>query len=96
LNTPNINRLHRVPGTEQGVQSPEPRKSGISRNETKDQVSISNQAQEALRLREIVTNAADIRADKVDALRSSIAQGTYDVPALDIAAKMLGISGDKE
>lgn len=81
--------------TEQSVQQAEWRKNESVRSEAKDQVTISSQAQEALKLREVVSNSADIRAEKVREIKEAIAKGAYDVPAAAIAAKMLGITGDK-
>lgn len=93
----NINRLQRALRSEQAAAAAEPRKSDVVRNDavTKDQVSISSQAQDALRLRAAVSAAPDIRTDKVNALRAAIAQGTYHVPAKEIAVKMLKHLGDK-
>ncbi|HHT25865.1 MAG TPA: flagellar biosynthesis anti-sigma factor FlgM [Firmicutes bacterium] len=91
----NINRL-RALRNEQAAGAEE-RKKAVVRHDaaTKDQVSISAQAQDALRLRAAISEAPDIRTDKVNALRAAIAQGTYRVPAEAIAEKMLRHTGDQ-
>lgn len=95
MNTQNVNRLGRTLQAEQALQQPERRKSSAVRSETKDQVTISTQAQEALKLREVISGIPEVRTDRVNALREAIGKGTYDVPAKAIAAKMLGLPGDK-
>ncbi|MDR2892094.1 MAG: flagellar biosynthesis anti-sigma factor FlgM [Deltaproteobacteria bacterium] len=55
-----------------------------------DKVSLSTTA-----LKEVVTaeamNAPDIRQDKVNALKASLASGSYNIDSRDIASKLLGL-----
>jgi flagellar biosynthesis anti-sigma factor FlgM len=94
----NINPLQRALRSKQAAAAVEQPKNATVRGEvaSRDQVSISTQAQDAMRLRAAVSAAPDIRADKVNTLREAIKQGTYHVSAKDIAAQMLGHQGDKE
>jgi len=54
-----------------------------------DSVELSSSTTEFLRLRKLVDSAPDTRQDRVDQLRQQISEGTYNVPASDIAKAIL-------
>lgn len=54
-----------------------------------DQVQISNIGMDFQVAKAAVKGASDIRYDKCDALKASIANGTYDVDSESFAAKLL-------
>jgi len=60
-----------------------------------DSVEISERARELARAKQAVEAAADIRTDKVAALKKQIADGTYNVPAEALADKLLDDEGDQ-
>jgi negative regulator of flagellin synthesis FlgM len=66
------------------------KKSGEVTAESKsDQVSLSGAAKELNKLKEIVDSMPDVRADKVDSLKNSIASGSYNVKGNDVAGKLI-------
>ncbi len=89
-----IQRLIRATPAEQPVRPAEQRKNEVSRSEAKDQVVLSSEARELLQLQKLVAAGVDVRADKVRELQEAIQKGTYDVPAQQIAQRMLGMWGD--
>jgi negative regulator of flagellin synthesis FlgM len=54
-----------------------------------DRVSLSGAAKELNKLQEIVNSIPDVRADKVEALKNSIAAGSYNVKGNDVAGKLI-------
>ncbi len=54
-----------------------------------EEVEISAQAKEMARLRAMVAHMPDFRSHKVDELRQKVEAGTYHVPAIEVARKML-------
>ena len=73
-------------------QFAEARKSGIkisSLAREGDKVSLSSTALKEVVLQEAL-NAPDIRQDKVEAVKASLAAGSYNIDSRDIAAKLLG------
>jgi negative regulator of flagellin synthesis FlgM len=56
----------------------------------RDQVEISETAQQLQRAMNAVREAPDVREDKVAAIRQRIADGTYYVPAETLLEKILG------
>src|SRR5690242_8676656 len=54
-------------------------------NERGDEVSLSGQTQEFIRIRKLVDAVPDFRKSRVDRLRQEVARGTYRVPTSDIA-----------
>lgn len=54
-----------------------------------DQVSLSGAAKELIKLKETVNSMPDVRADKVEALKNSIASGSYNVKGNDVAGKLI-------
>ena len=54
-----------------------------------DQVSLSGAAKELIKLKEIVNSMPDVRVDKVEALKNSIASGSYNVKGNDVAGKLI-------
>lgn len=55
----------------------------------KDEVQISQAGRDYQVAKQAVAEAPDIRADKVAALKSSIASGSYKVETGDFAAKLI-------
>ncbi len=55
----------------------------------KDEVQISRAGRDFQVAKQAVAEASDVRADKVAALKSSIASGNYKVETGDFAAKLL-------
>jgi negative regulator of flagellin synthesis FlgM len=53
-------------------------------------VEISARARELARARKAVEDAPDVRNDRVNSIRDRIKAGTYDVPAEEVAKKLLG------
>jgi flagellar biosynthesis anti-sigma factor FlgM len=54
-----------------------------------DQVELSESAQTSLRLQDLLQSVPDVRRDRIESLKKSIADGTYHVPGRDVARKML-------
>ena len=54
-----------------------------------DSVSISEEARALAKARQVVESAPDVRAAKVAAVKQRLADGTYEVPADDLARAML-------
>ena len=54
-----------------------------------DKVSLSGAAKELYKLKEMVNSMPDVRADKVEALKNSIASGSYTVKGNDVAGKLI-------
>ena len=59
-----------------------------------DEVSISQQAQDLQRLLSAVGDQPDVREARVAELRQQLADGTYDVDAAAIAARLVDAAGD--
>jgi len=57
-----------------------------------DSVSLSADARSLAAAREAVQQAPDVRAEKVEAIKQSVADGTYSVPASVLARKLLDAS----
>jgi len=57
---------------------------------TSDALQISDAGRDYQIAKKAVSKAADVRAERVDALKAEIAKGTYDVSADDFANKLLG------
>ena len=55
----------------------------------KDQISFSGIGKDMQTAKNALSAVADVREDKVNALRESIANGTYDVSAESFAEKIL-------
>lgn len=53
-------------------------------------VDISERGRELARVQRAVQEAADVRTEKVEQIRKSIADGTYSVSADTLARKLLG------
>ena len=54
-----------------------------------DAVEISPEARSLSAAREATSTSTDLRADRIAALKAAIANGTYSVPARDLANSML-------
>ncbi len=55
-----------------------------------EDVQISSQAKGITRLMDLVKQLPDSLSPRVDELKRQISKGTYEVPAIEIAKKMLG------
>ncbi|MCZ8523314.1 MULTISPECIES: flagellar biosynthesis anti-sigma factor FlgM [Paenibacillus] len=62
-----------------------------AKTKQKDQVEISSQAKELLESQSVKAagNAADARAEKINALKQAVQSGTYSVDASKLADRML-------
>ena len=65
------------------------RAKGSGNTGKKDEVQISQAGRDYQVAKQAVAEAPDIRADKVAALKSSIASGNYKVETGDFAAKLI-------
>jgi len=54
-----------------------------------DRVNLSRDAQEISRLKSLIAELPEIRADKVEAIKKAIESGTYTIDPLKIAEKIL-------
>jgi len=54
-----------------------------------DRVDLSGEAKKMAELKGMINQLPDIRTDKVDAVAKTIAEGTYNVDAKQVAVKML-------
>lgn len=72
-----------------GVQNSRKTQKTQSANEPKDQVSISSAGRDYQVAKNAVSEASDIREDKVSQLKSMIDAGTYSVQPGDFASKLL-------
>ncbi|HBE79156.1 MAG TPA: flagellar biosynthesis anti-sigma factor FlgM [Firmicutes bacterium] len=78
-------------------QVTEPKKKGAVVNNSKsvskaDSLVLSDRAQGLQFTTEQVLKSPEVRAEKVTELKKQIQDGTYQVPASDIASKMVGRS----
>ncbi|MGE5484583.1 MAG: flagellar biosynthesis anti-sigma factor FlgM [Ignavibacteriales bacterium] len=77
------------------IQSEKVQQQGVKQDKDRvatakaDELSISPQASEVRKLKEVIAAMPDERADKVEAISKRIAEGTYEVKAADIAEMML-------
>jgi negative regulator of flagellin synthesis FlgM len=67
----------------------ESRPEGPSPVHRKDRVSLSPQARELLNAQRALAAIPDVRAEKVEAIKARIADGTYRIDSEQIAAKMI-------
>lgn len=56
--------------------------------EKKDMVTLSTQAKDYQTVKRALSDIPDVRADKINALKAKIDNGTYDVQASDVADKI--------
>jgi flagellar biosynthesis anti-sigma factor FlgM len=61
----------------------------MKRAEQEDSVELSTETLQFLNVRKLVDSVPEIRHDRVEHLKQQIAQGTYNVPATDIAEAIL-------
>jgi negative regulator of flagellin synthesis FlgM len=54
-----------------------------------DSITLSDSARSLAAARDAVRNAPDVREEKVAAIRDLVSQGTYSVPASELAQNML-------
>jgi flagellar biosynthesis anti-sigma factor FlgM len=60
-----------------------------------DNLNVSNNSNDIQRFLPAVASISDVRLDKVNQLKLSIENGTYDVSAQDIARSILSRSADR-
>jgi len=60
-----------------------------ARPERTDEVRLSKEAQEVMSLKDKVTQAPDVRKERIEELRRQIEAGTYRPDAREVAGKML-------
>lgn len=65
------------------------RKTGVNTVAAKDTVEISGFGKELQIAKQAIAQAPDIREDKVQELKTSVANGTYNVPMGALADKLL-------
>jgi negative regulator of flagellin synthesis FlgM len=65
---------------------------GANKASRADSVTLSADARSLAAARDAVQQAPDVRAEKVDAIKQSVADGTYSVPASVLARKLLDAS----
>lgn len=81
-----ISQIYQANGTK--------RKPGVSSSSySKDTVEISGFGRDLQVARQAVAEAPDVREDKVQELKTSMANGTYNVPMSALADKLLGRAG---
>lgn len=61
-----------------------------------DEVSLSPEGQELLKIRHRIAQAPDVREDLVDTLRQAVQEGRYRPPAREIARRLMPILRLKE
>lgn len=78
------------------VQELNQSKNQVKKNETKkedgpvsDRISLSGRAKEIAELKKQIDELPEIRAEKVEALKKAIENGTYEVDSLKVAQKIL-------
>jgi len=76
-----ISQLYQVNGTKKKTE-----KTSVY---TKDSVEISGFGRELQVAKQAVAQAADVRADRIEELKASMANGTYNVPMGALADKLL-------
>lgn len=69
--------------------------SQVSAASTKDQVSFSAVGKDIQIAKNALSSVPDVRQDKVNALRASIASGTYQVSAESFADKLMAAFDEK-
>ncbi len=62
---------------------------GSSKASATDTVALSTGSKEVQQMRQIIDDTPDVRADRVEALKSQVESGEYQVDSRDIADKML-------
>ncbi|MDR1539814.1 MAG: flagellar biosynthesis anti-sigma factor FlgM [Clostridiales bacterium] len=71
------------------LEKPASANARVSRaEEQKDMVALSSHAKDYRNCKKALSSVPDIRQDKVSALKKTIEEGAYDVPAADIAEKI--------
>jgi len=78
------------------VQELNQSKNQVKKNETKkegepvsDRISLSGRAKEIAELKRQIDELPEIRAEKVEALKKAIENGTYEIDSLKVAQKIL-------
>lgn len=72
-----------APASQRPAQPPAPARPAHDTVEISDRARLIDAAREALH------RLPDVRADRVEALRARIASGSYDVPAAEVADRIL-------
>ncbi len=82
LISPNTQKVN---GTNEDVAG----KNGVDAGTASDRISLSGKAKEVEELKKVVSEVPDVRQDKVEAIKTSILEGTYKVDSLKVASKLL-------
>lgn len=85
----NSNPISKLLGTYNSNKSG--KKDGVAnaKGNSKDSITISPQAKDFQMALKAITNAPDIRTDKVEEISRAISSGTYNVSKEDVAEKIL-------
>lgn len=65
------------------------KKTTTEKKQSSDKVEISQKGKDIATAKKAVSEASDIRTDKVDAIKQKIQDGTYDVSVEAVADKMV-------
>ena len=86
------NNLQAIAGAYQlNAKNPAKRAQAKNAPSFKDEVHLSSNAQNMSSAVKNLKNMSDVRADKVEFFTNAIESGNYNVPAANIASKMLSI-----
>lgn len=89
FNNPNIQRLSRIFRPENDPAAKVRPTQETDKAEPHDSVQLSGEAKLFALFRQKLAQTPDIRKEKVEALKKAIAEGTYRVPAEEIAEAIL-------
>jgi len=89
FNNPNIQRLSRIFRAENDPALKVKPSQAMDKPEPQDSVKLSGEARLFAAFKQRFAEAPAVRREKVDALKKAIAEGTYRVPAEEIAEAIL-------
>lgn len=89
FNNPNIQRLSRIVRAETEPNPKVKLSPAIDRSGRQDSVKLSDEARIFAAFRQQFDQLPSVRWDKVEALRKAIAEGSYHVPAEELAEALL-------
>ncbi len=79
-----------------GSETTSKNREAVKENGPVDKVTVSDQAREARKVKEVISKLPEVRTDKVEELKKQVAEGAYKPKSEDIAEKLLGrILGDR-
>ncbi len=88
-NNPDVQRLAQIYRPGDGIKSKAILSQSVGKPSAGDSVSLSKEAKMLAGIRQRLSETPDIRRERVEALKSAIANGTYHVASGDIADAML-------